>query len=98
MAVIIINDLPPEVTPEQYLEVGKILDGQDDPDGFIFHSGIQVGDHIRVIDAWESAEHFGAFAQNQLAAAIGQVMGGEMGGGGMPQPEVHEALDLATSS
>ena len=60
MAVIIVNHLPPEVTPNEYGQVSEIIQGQDPPDGMLFHSGFVTGDHIQVVDAWESREQFDA--------------------------------------
>jgi hypothetical protein len=95
MAVIIVNELPPEVTPDQYAKVGEIIREQGDPDGMIFHSGFVKGDHIQVVDAWESREHFDAFRESRLMPAVAQVMGDSMGQGGPPpEPDEYEPLDL----
>jgi hypothetical protein len=95
MAIIIVNDLSPEVTPEQYGKVSEIIEGQGDSDGLIFHSGFVKGDHIQVVDAWESREQFDAFRESRLMPAVMQVMGDQMAQGGPPpEPEQYEPLDL----
>jgi hypothetical protein len=97
MSIIIVNDLPPEVTAEEYVQVGEIIQSQGNPDGLVFHTGFMKGDHIQVVDAWESREQFDAFRESRLTPAIMQVMGDRMGQGGPPlEPDQYEPLDLQT--
>jgi uncharacterized protein YeaC (DUF1315 family) len=96
MAVIIVNDLPPEVTPEEYGKVSEIIQAQGTPDGLVLHTGFVKGDHIQVVDVWESREQFDAFRESRLMPAVMQVMGDRMaqGGGPPPEPDQYEPLDL----
>jgi hypothetical protein len=97
MAVIIVNELPPEVTADEYNRVSEIIQAQGDPDGLVFHTGFVTGDHIKVVDAWESREKFDAFNQSRLMPAVMQVMGDRMAQGGPPpEPDQYEPLDLQT--
>ena len=98
MAIIIVNDLPAEVTADEYVKVGEIIQAQGAPDGLVFHTGFVNGDHIQVVDAWESRAQFDAFRESRLMPAIMQVMGDRMAQGGPPpEPDQYEPLDLQTS-
>jgi hypothetical protein len=97
VAIIIVNDLPAEVTADEYVRVGEIIQAQGDPDGLVFHTGFVKGDHIQVVDAWESRGQFDAFRESRLMPAIMQVMGDRMAQGGPPpEPDQYEPLDLRT--
>jgi quinol monooxygenase YgiN len=95
MAIIIVNDLAPDVTADEYARVSEIVQAQGDPDGLVFHTGFMNGDHIQVVDAWESREQFDAFRESTLVPAVMQVMGDRMDGP-PPEPAQHEPLDLQT--
>jgi len=98
MAIIIVNDLPAEVTADEYVRVAEIIEAQGDPDGLVFHTGFVTGDHIQVVDAWESRAQFDALRESRLMPAIMQVMGDRMAQGGPPpEPDQYEPLDLQTS-
>jgi uncharacterized protein YeaC (DUF1315 family) len=98
MAVIIVNDLPADVTPDEYAKVSEIIEAQGNPDGLVFHTGFVKDDHIQVVDAWESRGQFDAFRESRLMPAIMQVMGDRMAQGGPPpEPDQYEPLDLQTS-
>lgn len=95
MAIIIVNDLPADVTTDEYAQVSEIIEGQGDPDGLVLHTGFVKGDHIQVVDVWESREQFDAFQESRLMPAVMQVMGDRMGQGGPPpEPQQYEPLDL----
>jgi hypothetical protein len=94
MAVIIVNELPPDLTPDEYLKVSEIIQAQGDPDGMVFHTGFVKGDHIQVVDAWESREQFDAFRESRLMPAVMQVMGDRGQGGPPPEPDQYDPLDL----
>ena len=97
MAIIIVNDLPPDLTADEYNQVSKIVEEQGNPDGLVFHTGFVKGDHIQVVDAWESRGQFDAFRESRLMPAIMQVMGDRMAQGGPPpEPDQYEPLDLQT--
>ena len=98
MAIIIVNDLPPDVTADEYARVNEIVEAQGGtPDGLVFHSGFMKDDHIQVVDAWESRGQFDAFRESRLMPAIMEVMGDRMAQGGPPpEPDQYEPLDLQT--
>ena len=97
MAIIIVNELPSDVSVEDYNKVSEIVEGGGDPDGMIFHSGFVVGDHIQVVDGWDSREQFDAFRESRLMPAVMQVMGDRMAQAGPPmEPVEYEPLDLQT--
>jgi len=75
MAVIIVSDLPSEVTPEDYVRIGELTEQEGTPDGLLFHSGFLLGNHIRVVDARESHSHYDAFRDSRLLPARIFVMG-----------------------
>jgi hypothetical protein len=98
MAVIIVNDLPADVTADEYARVSETIQAQGDPDGLVFHTGFVKGGHIQVVDAWESRQHFDAFRESRLMPTIMEVMGDRMAEGGPPpEPGQYEPLDLQTS-
>ncbi|HEY8792678.1 MAG TPA: hypothetical protein VIL96_07340 [Gaiellaceae bacterium] len=98
MAIIIVNDLPADVTADQYARVNEIVESQGGaPDGLVFHTGFVKGDHIQVVDGWESRGQFDAFRESRLMPAIMEVMGEAMAQGGPPpEPDEYEPLDLRT--
>jgi len=95
MAVIIVTDLPSDVTADDYTKIGEIVQRNGAPDGLLFHSGFAVGAHIQIVDAWESYDQFIAFRNSQLLPALGLVMGNRLAKIGTPPPPAqHEPLDL----
>jgi hypothetical protein len=74
--VAVLMTLEIEVSTDQYDAVEKEVDAKGDPpDGFIAHTAQDLGGKMRILDVWESAEAFGAFAESRLGAAIGKVLG-----------------------
>lgn len=95
MAIIIVNDLPPFVGPEEYAQVAKVVESKGVPDGLLFHTGYVQDDHIHVVDGWESREQFDAFRESTLMPVIMEVMGDRMSQDGPPpEPKEYDALDL----
>ena len=87
MAVLMTTEF--EATAEQYDAVDKALDGSNNPpDGLIAHSAQDLGGKLRVVDVWESAEAFGAFAENKLGPTIAETLGDD--GPPAPEPEFTE--------
>jgi hypothetical protein len=73
------------VTAEQYDRLYAAIDPDGNPpDGLIFHASGPVDGGWRVLDFWESREHFDRFAQERLGASMAAA--GIEGG----PPEVHE--------
>ncbi len=74
MAVLMELEVP--ATAEQYDAIDKAVDVRGNPpEGFIAHSAQDAGGTMHVVDIWESADAFGAFAQSRLGAAIAEVIG-----------------------
>ena len=87
MAVLMTTEF--EATAEQYDAVDKALDGKNNPpDGLIAHSAQEVGGKMRVVDIWESAEAFGAFAESKLGPTIAETLGDDAPP--PPEPEFTE--------
>jgi hypothetical protein len=87
MPIAMLQDLPPEVTPELFDAVSAKLDAENDPaEGLIIHTAGQRPDgSIRVFDVWESLEHLRRFEEERLIPAITEVSQGQA----PPRPEQH---------
>jgi hypothetical protein len=59
---------PPSMTASQYDDVMRALDaaGAGDPPGRLYHACFGSGDHLRMLDVWESREALDAFVQTLL--------------------------------
>ena len=69
-------ELEMQIAPDQYDAVDAALDpGGDPPDGLIAHSARFDGDTLKILDIWESADAFNAFAQSRLGPTIGETLG-----------------------
>lgn len=77
MAVLVIQQVA--ATEAEYRAVNDALDTRGNPPaGLIVHTGGPVGEgELRVVDVWESAAAFEAFATQQLGPAIAGVMGND---------------------
>ena len=91
MAVIVIQEVA--ATEEQYRAVNEAMDTSGNPPaGLIVHTGGPSADgQLRVIDVWESAEAFQAFATERLGPTIARVMGAD---GPAPSVEIRELYDV----
>ncbi len=47
----------------------------DWPDGLLTHGSTEVDKRLRVLDIWESRQHFDRFVETRLQGAIGQAVG-----------------------
>lgn len=61
----------------------------DWPDGLLAHATTEVDGRLRVMDAWESREHFDRFVEQRLQRAIGEVMGDRAEAPQVTQTELH---------
>ena len=61
---------------------------ENPPDGCLAHSAGQSPDGWRLVDFWESREHFDRFFQERLAPALKEVTGQDPENG--PMPDVQE--------
>ncbi|MSO40493.1 MAG: hypothetical protein EXQ70_01100 [Solirubrobacterales bacterium] len=80
-----------EGTVEEYDKVGEVL-GAEVPEGLIAHTGVDLGGKMKVVDIWESPEHFAKFGQERLGPAVAEVMGTD--GPAPGAPEIQELHDL----
>jgi hypothetical protein len=64
----------PGVTLEQYEEARAKVRWEDDvADGAMLHVAGLDGDDFRVLDIWESPEHFQRFAEQRLMPAVREI-------------------------
>jgi hypothetical protein len=75
-----------EATSDQYDKVNDAI-GTDPPDGLIVHSAVDNGGTMKIVDIWESADKFGAFAEGTLGPQVAEVLGE---GGSPPTPQIEE--------
>lgn len=47
----------------------------DWPDGLLAHGSSEVDGRLRVVDVWESRQHFDRFAQERLQSATSEAVG-----------------------
>ena len=47
----------------------------DWPDGLLAHAASEANGKLRVMDAWESREHFDRFVEDRLQGAVREAMG-----------------------
>ena len=63
-------------TLHDYDSVCKALNFPTDwPDGLKAHASTEVDGALRVMDMWESRQHFDRFVETRLQAALGEAMG-----------------------
>jgi hypothetical protein len=78
------------ITPAQYDEIWRLLREQhaDHPQGRLSHVGFEEDGVMRVVDVWDSMEHFEAFG-----ATLGPMIAGI---GGEATPDIREAHHFQT--
>jgi hypothetical protein len=90
MAVVVIQDV--EAPVDVYDKVEEVLDtASNPPEGLIVHTDSQVGDKMKVVDVWESADAFQKFVQERLIPAVAEV---DPDAPQAPEPEILEVHDL----
>lgn len=90
MAVAVIIDFAASV--DDYDAVNAKIDTSSNPPaGLIVHTGSVTDSGMRVVDVWESEQHFQDFRDQRLGPAVGEVMGAD---GPTPEIQVHEVHDL----
>ena len=91
MAVLVTQEFDASV--EQYDKANEKIDPQSNPpDGLILHSGVDIGGgKMKVVDVWESADKFQAFADEKIGPVVAEVVGEDA-----PEPkiEIEELHDL----
>ncbi|MGH9010623.1 MAG: hypothetical protein ACRDYF_12365 [Acidimicrobiia bacterium] len=66
----------PSLTLQDYDSVCDALNFPDEwPDGLKAHASTEVDGRLRVMDMWESRQHFDRFVESRLQAAIGKALG-----------------------
>jgi hypothetical protein len=82
------------VSPAQYDKIREIVRWDVDvPDGMTFHVASFEGDILRMLDIWDSEEHFMSFVQARIMPAVAQV-----GMTGQPEMIVAPMHDLFSSA
>jgi hypothetical protein len=86
MAEAMLQDFPEQFGQEGYDAVNEKLGVEDNPpDGLISHAAGQGPNGFRIVDIWESQDHFNRFFEERLGPAITEVTGMEPGGDGGPE-------------
>ena len=89
MAVLVITNLPPQATTDTYDEINSKVDAvANPPEGMIIHTVGVTDGHLRVVDVWESDEHFETVRRERLLPAFREVIG--EGDGQEPDRESYE--------
>ena len=91
MAVALITDIPGG-SQEMYDRVRAEMNLDGPPDGGIAHASGPIEGGWRVVDIWESPEHFERFARDRLGPAL-EAVGAPMRPG---PPEFMECHDVMT--
>ena len=79
-----------DTSADQYDAVLERLKLEEDPaDGGIFHVAAVDGSTLRIVDVWESPEHFQRFREARLGTALAEV-----GIEGEPEVEVLETHNV----
>jgi hypothetical protein len=74
MAVIMKQTLPPGVPIDMLDAVTEEMGvDKNPPDGLIVHTHFEKDGEVRVIDMWETAEHYGKFLESRLMPAMSKV-------------------------
>jgi hypothetical protein len=75
---------------DDYDRICEALDFPSDwPDGLVAHAAAQVDGNLRVLDAWESREHFDRFVEDRLQEAMREAMGEPVKTPQVTQTELH---------
>jgi heme-degrading monooxygenase HmoA len=82
-----------DTTYEEYERVVAALDNNT-PEGLLVHAAGTYGDAVRIIDVWESEEHFTRFREQQLAGALREAAGRHAGAAYPPSLEPMEVRHL----
>jgi hypothetical protein len=95
MTVLMTQDLPVSRADIEAVsaDVGAT---ENPPDGLIIHIAIETADGVRIVDIWESAEHYERFNAERLGASVAKVMAsrGISMDGPPPEGTISEAFDL----
>jgi hypothetical protein len=97
MAVVLQQTMPEGVGMDMLDEVSAEMGVESDPPaGLVVHVHFMQDGRARIVDVWESTQHFETFNKDRLEPAVGRVM--ERHGitmEGAPQPET-SILDVHT--
>jgi hypothetical protein len=89
----VLMEIEIDITTDQYDQIDAAFDVKaNPPDGFIAHSCEDAGGKVRIRDLWESAEAFGAFAENTIGPTMAKTLGDDAPE--VPEPkftELHNA-------
>jgi hypothetical protein len=86
LAVCIVSDMV-GMTPELYDSLNAAIRFPADvPEGLMSHVAAEIEGGLRIVDVWESSEHFDRFVEEKLGPALGLIEGAEAIS--PPQPQV----------
>ena len=85
MAVRVTMEFP--ASAEDYDRVNEAVDSEGSPDGLNVPTAADLGGKMRVVDIWESAQDFAAFAEGRLGPKAAEVLGGDAPSPSEPQIE-----------
>ena len=93
MAIALIQELS-EATVDNYDQINARMDvNNNPPDGLIVHTaGEKEGGGVRIVDVWESLDHYNRFREERLMEAVTAVMGEPTGPPEMTTYELHNVL------
>ena len=75
---------------EDYDRTCETLNFPDDwPEGLMGHASFEVDGRLRVVDIWQTREHFDRFVQERLQAAMGEALGDRAEAPEVTEIEVH---------
>lgn len=64
----------PEASAEQYDQLKEVVGWEENPaEGGLFHVAFVDEGGFKVVDVWESSEHFQAFVDDRLMPGVAQV-------------------------
>jgi hypothetical protein len=93
---VVVSAVSPGLTAEMYEALtGRLMPGDQLPDGCQLHIGGPVEQGWRVISVWESQEEFQRFREETLLPTIRELAGGEPFP--PPVPEINPVQKLITS-
>ena len=99
MAVVVIQDFPQEETDRSttnYDEISRRLQegGLIPPEGAILHCTGWTGNGFRIIEVWETREHFDRFLEQHVMPLVMEISGADS-----PAPEItsYELHSLMTA-
>ena len=94
MAVVMIMENP-NIGTDMYDAVNAKMDiAANPPEGLICHTAGVADGKFRIIDVWESKDHYDRFSKERLGPAIQEVSQGQAPQGGPPMEKFYELYNV----